>query len=130
MQEQTTASPAMQTYLISYDLAEPQANKHVLASAIMMLGDAWARPLDQTWYLRADIEETDIDSVLHQLLGDDDGLLVQAVEQDAILSNTQLRWFRQRRQPLADIETNVVAFPAVPELPGVDEPIEDLALAS
>ena len=119
----------MQTYLISYDLAEPQANKHALASAIMMLGDAWARPLDQTWYLRADIDETDIDSVLHQLLSDDDGLLVQAVEQDAILSNTQLRWFRQRRQPLADIDTNVVAFPAVPELPGVDEPVEDLALA-
>ena len=120
----------MQTYLISYDLAAPQTNKHALASAIMMLGQSWARPLDQTWYMRADLDETDIDSVLRQLLGEDDGLLVQAVEQDAILANTQLRWFRQRRQPMAEIETNVVAFPVVPELPDVQETGEDFAMAS
>ena len=117
----------MRTFLISYDLAAPTANKNAITSAIMMLGQSWARPLAQTWYIRADLEESDIESVLGGLLADDDGLIVQSVDQDASLANTELRWFRQRSQPLAGVETNIVAFPAV--TPAADV-IEDLAMAS
>lgn len=117
----------MRTFLISYDLATPSANKNAITSAIMMLGQSWARPLAQTWYIRAELEESDIESVLGGLLDEDDGLLVQCVEQEASLANTQLRWFRQRSQPLAGIETNIVAFPAATAQP---EATEDLALAS
>ena len=31
----------MRTYLISYDLAKPNRNQHVLAQVIMGLGDKW-----------------------------------------------------------------------------------------
>ena len=57
-------------------------------------------------------------------LDTDDGLLIQAVTEDAVLSNTQLRWFRQRRADTGSAEmTNVIAFtliaapPAQAELP-------------
>ena len=58
----------MRTFLISYDLAHPNRNKHVLATAIMSLGQSWARPLEQTWYVRADTAEMDIESRLAGLL--------------------------------------------------------------
>lgn len=110
----------MTTFLISYDLAAPQTNKHAIASAIMMLGQSWARPLEQTWYLRADIDETDIETVLSGLLGEDDGLLVQAVEKGAVLANASLRWFKQRTSRAAEpAATNVVAFPVVSERPEI-----------
>ena len=102
----------MQMFLISYDLAAPTQNKNAMTSAIMMLGQSWARPLEQTWYIKADVEAGDIEQVLGRLLGDDDGLLVQSVADEAIMANTQLRWFKQRTQPLAGIDSNVVAFPA------------------
>jgi len=104
----------MQTFLISYDLAKPTRNKHALATAIMGLGSSWARPLECTWYVRADVAESQIAARLAAFLDDDDGLLVQAVEEEATLANTSLRWFRQRR-PGFDIEagSNILAFPAV-----------------
>ena len=107
----------MQMFLISYDLAAPAQNKNAMTSAIMMLGQSWARPLDQTWYIKADVEAGDIEQILGRLIGDDDGLLVQAVEDEAITANTQLRWFKQRAQPLAGVDSNVVAFPAASEAP-------------
>lgn len=101
----------MRTYLVSYDLANPSLNRNALTTAIMMLGQSWARPLAQTWYIRTDLAETDIESVLRELLHADDGLLVQSVDDEARLAGTQMRWFRQR--PLfQNSETNVVAFPA------------------
>jgi hypothetical protein len=118
----------MPTFLISYDLSQPAANKSAVTSAIMMLGASWARPLDQTWYIKADLEDSDIESVLGSLLGDDDGLLVQRVEHDAMLANTQLRWFRQRSKPLAGVETNVVAFPSA-STAGFEDHADDFALA-
>ena len=36
----------------------------------MMLGTTWARPLEQTWYIKADLDEADIESVLGGLLVD------------------------------------------------------------
>lgn len=105
----------MQMFLISYDLAAPTVNKNAMTHAIMMLGQSWARPLEQTWYIKANVEAGDIEQVLRGLLDDDDGLLVQSVEDEAIMANTQLRWFKQRTQPLAGIDPNVVALPAAYE---------------
>ena len=39
----------MRTFLIAYDLAQPQLAKHAIAAEIMRVGDSWARPLEQTW---------------------------------------------------------------------------------
>ena len=75
--------------------------------------------------MRADASETDLSSEISGLLDADDGLIVQAVSEEAMLVNTSLRWFRQRR-PGFDLEanSNVIAFPsaapppaAQPELP-------------
>ncbi len=111
----------MRTYLISYDLAQPHRNQHVLAQMIMGLGDKWARPLANTWYVASDRDEIDLEADLKDLLGDDDGLIIQAVKRDAALTNTSLRWFRQRRAGL-DIapDSNIIAFPAPP----TPEPLE------
>ncbi len=111
----------MRTYLISYDLAQPNRNQHVLAQMIMGLGDKWARPLANTWYVASDRDEIDLEADLKDLLGDDDGLIIQAVKRDAALTNTSLRWFRQRRAGL-DIapDSNIIAFPAPP----APEPLE------
>jgi hypothetical protein len=104
----------MRTFLISYDLARPTGNKHALATVIMSLGSAWARPLEQTWYVRADTSEAQIESRIAPLLDDEDGLIVQAVAEAGVMTNTRLRWFRQRR-PAFELEagSNVVAFPCV-----------------
>jgi len=114
----------MRTLIISYDLANPHSNKHALAQEIMAAGHSWARPLDQTWYMKTGDREEAIVARLSALLTADDGLLVQEVQDDAVLTNTALRWFRQRRAAfeISD-DSNVVAFPAPaepstqPELP-------------
>ncbi|MEQ1719318.1 MAG: hypothetical protein ABL907_25575 [Hyphomicrobium sp.] len=111
----------MRTYLISYDLAKPARNQHVLAQVIMGLGDKWARPLANTWYVASPRDETELETDLRDLLGEDDGLLIQAVKREAILTNTSIRWFRQRRAGL-DIapDSNIIAFPTPPAA----EPLE------
>jgi hypothetical protein len=111
----------MRTYLISYDLAKPHRNQHVLAQMIMGLGDKWARPLNTTWYVASDREEIDLETDLREVLDEEDGLLIQAVKREAVLTNTSLRWFRQRR-PALDLapDSNIVAFPAPP----APEPVE------
>ena len=102
----------MRTYLISYDLAKPHLLKHVVAQAIMSLGESWARPLEQTWYVRTAEDEQVIESKLSRLLDSDDGLLIQAVKGEALLTNTSLRWFRQRHAGIEVAEhVNVIAFP-------------------
>jgi hypothetical protein len=104
----------MRTYLITYDLASPA--RHSLAGAIMQLGDAWARPLDTTWYVQSSERADALERRLRPHLEGEDGLLIQQVEANAVLLNTALRWFRKRR-PESSVETsNVVAFP-VPALP-------------
>ena len=113
----------MRTYLISYDLAQPNRNQHVLAQVIMGLGDKWARPLSNTWYVTSDREEFELESELKELLAEEDGLVIQATKREAVMTNTSLRWFRQRR-PGLDLapDGNVIAFP----LPAVAaaEPME------
>ena len=116
----------MRTFLVSYDLAGP-GNKPQIVDAIMQLGQSWARPLDNVWYLRAEETQSEIEARLSRHLTGDDGLLIQEARGDAHLLNTSLRWFRPRRrrdQPEtgADQSTNVIAFPAPvqPALPPAD----------
>lgn len=115
----------MRTYLVSYDLAKPTYNQHVIAQTIMGLGDKWARPLSNTWYVVTDRDAEVLEAEIRYLLDSEDGLIIQAVKREALLTNTALRWFRQRR---ADVEieagSNIIAFPtpkeaepAEPELP-------------
>ena len=91
------------------------SGRHSVASAIMQLGDAWARPLDNTWYVQSTDRAAVLENRLKTHLDSEDGLLIQQVEADAVLLNTALRWFKKRRQEPA-AATNVVAFP-VPALP-------------
>ena len=78
----------MRTLIISYDLAQPHRNKHVLAHHIMAIGNSWARPLEQTWYVRTDATEGEIEAQLRGVLDPDDGLLIQATRDEAVLTNT------------------------------------------
>ncbi len=112
----------MRTLLISYDLARPHRNKHVLAQEIMRIGGRWARPLESTWYVTTGSNEVEIESRLARLLDTEDGLLIQAVSEEAVLSNTQLRWFRQRRADVGSAETtNIIAFPLIAAPPAQAE---------
>ena len=104
----------MRTYLITYDLAS--STRHTLSSAIMQLGDCWARPLETTWYVQSSERADALERQLRPRLDSEDGLLIQQVERDALLLNTALRWFRKRRQDNSQDAGNVVAFP-VPALP-------------
>ncbi len=119
----------MRTLLISYDLAKPQRNKHVLAQEIMGLGTRWARPLEQTWYISTERHEIEVEAKLSALLDSDDGMVIQAVSEDAILSNAQVRWFRQRRADVGTAETtNVIAFPVISAPPAQAElPLDDMS---
>jgi hypothetical protein len=105
----------MRTFLVSYDLANPGMNQPYLTDAIMSLGEAWARPLANVWYLRTDSEQSMIEGRLARLLDEHDGLLVQAVREEAAFRNTGLRWFRRRRRDGDAEASNVVAFPALPD---------------
>jgi hypothetical protein len=108
----------MRTFLISYDLAKPHLTKHVVAQAIMSAGESWARPLEQTWYVRSNDDETALEHWLSRFIDTDDGLLIQAVADNAVLTNTSLRWFRQRRAGIeVDQESNVIAFPMAAHIP-------------
>lgn len=123
----------MRTYLISYDLAKPHLTKHVVAQAIMSLGASWARPLETTWYVRSEETEEALESWLGRYLDSDDGLLIQPVKEDAVMTNTSLRWFRQRRAGIdVDEHTNIIAFPLVAPLSQdrTDEPELPFAQAS
>lgn len=120
----------MRLFLITYDLAKSSSNKHAIATAIMGLGQAWARPLETTWYVRAAKSLVEIQASLADMLDADDGLIVQAVNEDALLLNTSFRWFRQRRTAM-DIEanSNVIAFPAGTSAPAAPQPELPLAQA-
>lgn len=85
----------MRTYLISYDVAA--AKRHDLAGAIMDLGEAWARPLDSTWYVQSPERADVIESRLKPYADVAAGLLIQEVAGRTVLLNTALRWFRKRR---------------------------------
>jgi hypothetical protein len=108
-----THEAIMRTYLITYDV-DGNA-RHRLSSIIMQLGEAWARPLETTWYVQSRERPDALERRLQAHLDSEDGLLIQQVETDAVLLNTALRWFRKRRHDPSEAP-NVVAFP-VRELP-------------
>jgi len=99
----------MRTYLISFDMAAPE--RHALADAIMRLGEAWAHPLDCTWYVQSSERVDAIEHRLRPHVEDAEGLLIQEVEANALLLNTALRWFRRRR-PAMHRPADVVALAA------------------
>jgi len=99
----------MRTYLISFDIAAPE--RHALAGAIMQMGDAWARPLDTTWYVQSTERADAIEHRLRPFTDSVAGLLIQEVQASALLLNTALRWFRRRRPAVADAG-NAVALAA------------------
>ncbi|MEL6298027.1 MAG: hypothetical protein AAFQ45_05610 [Pseudomonadota bacterium] len=107
----------MSTFLISYDLANPSSNKHVLANAIMASGSAWARPLSQTWYVKSEQDADFLEAFISATLDDEDELVVQEIGEEAAKANTALRWFRHRAKsspgPTSEDQAgaNVVAFP-------------------
>ena len=121
----------MRTYLISYDLANPNAKKRALADVIMSTGDRWARPLEQTWYVESTETAEEIESKMSWMLGDEDGLIVQAIGNGSVLTNTSLRWFR-KRDGLANAGAVLEALPqAAPEAANVvNFPAGDEALAA
>ena len=98
----------MRTYLITIDPAAP--NRHRIFQAIMQLGDAWARPLETTWYVQADERPGVLEQRLGSQLEAGTGFLVQQVETAAVLRNTAVHWFRKRRTTEAAPD-NVIAFP-------------------
>jgi hypothetical protein len=102
----------MRTFLIAYTLSDPSAARHRLSSEIMQLGEAWARPLESTWYVRANLRKGAVESLLQIHLDDDDGLIIQEVASEAALLNTSLRWFKRRAESAPATSDNVVAFPA------------------
>ena len=75
----------------------PTATSTCSRSRSWRSGQSWARPLEQTWYVRTEAREEQIEAQLRGLLDPDDGLLIQASKDEAVLTNTALRWFRQRR---------------------------------
>ncbi len=119
----------MHTFLVSYDLARPDLNQAYLADAIMSLGAAWARPLANVWYVRSIEDQASIEARLSRLLDENDGLLIQATRGEAVLRNTGLRWFRQRRRTYPELEHandgNIIAF--LPSGAGPGRPAPDLA---
>ena len=109
----------MRTFLVAYALTRPELNQPYLAEAIMNLGAAWARPLDNLWYVRMDGTEKSIEGRLGRLLDTTDGLVVQEARGDAAMANTGLHWFRPRRSGSAGtapaeehtVSATLVAFP-------------------
>jgi hypothetical protein len=90
----------MRTFLICYDIAAPK--RHALVSALMDLGEAWARPLETTWYVQSAARADEIERRLRPFSEVADGLLIQQVEARALLLNTALRWFRRRQVVCSD----------------------------
>jgi hypothetical protein len=95
----------MRTYLISYDI--PGHHRHTLASALMQLGEAWARPLESTWYVQSAERAEAIERRLRPFADAAEGLLIQEVDARALLLNTALRWFRKRQSANAEIAAPV-----------------------
>ena len=125
----------MRTLLVSYDLTNPALNETYVTGALMGLGEAWARPLANVWYLRTHATEDEVEARLARLLDDCDGLLVQETRGEAVLTNTGLRWFRQRRRAehggsgLGEAG-NIVAFAPMAGANDTARDADDMRLAS
>lgn len=118
----------MRTFLVSYDIAAA-SSAPAIVQEIMQLGEAWARPLDNVWYLRAERTSAEIEACLSRHLRHEDGLLVQEARGSAVLLNTSLRWFRPRcPTPEAARAANVVPFPVSAATSEDRDAVEELPL--
>ena len=81
----------MMTYLISYELSNPLHRRHQISEAMMCIGESWARPLENTWYIRSKEDEDIITEKLGRLIDEDDALLIQTVDDEVTLLNTTLQ---------------------------------------
>jgi hypothetical protein len=110
------------TLLVAYELTSPEATRPLIADTLMSLGEAWARPLDTVWMLRTDLTADVVEARLADILGTDDGLMVQETRGEGAFTNTGLRWFRPRRSSaMAALEAAADAAyahvrPSAPEL--------------
>jgi len=92
----THREPAMHTYMISCDLTTaPQENSGLL-HAIKGMAQAWARPLEMTWYVRTVLDIAEVETRLGAQLELEDCVLIQPVNAEAAMLNTTLRWFSPR----------------------------------
>ncbi|MGF1649076.1 MAG: hypothetical protein ACFCUN_01340 [Hyphomicrobiaceae bacterium] len=98
-------------FVISYDLATPLRNKHAVADAIMASGEAWARPLECTWYVRGAETLAALSAALAPVFDDEDGFIIQRVDEDVALGNTTLRWFRARARVEPGPGADILPFP-------------------
>jgi hypothetical protein len=116
----------MRTFLVSYDLAAV-ASAPAIVQEIMQLGQAWARPLDNVWYLRAEQTPAEIEASLSRHLRGEDGLVIQEARGAVAMLNTGLRWFRPRRGPESEatVASNIVPFPAVQAASAEIEEMQD-----
>ena len=72
--------------------------------------------------MRSNDNEAALEHWLARFIDTDDGLLIQAVADDAIMTNTSLRWFRQRRAGIeVDADSNIIAFPMAVQIPAQSE---------
>ena len=71
------------------------------------LGEAWARPLDNTWYIQSTERAEAIEGRLRPYIDKLEGLLIQEVQAGALLLNTALRWFRRRSVAGTDVRDTV-----------------------
>ena len=82
----------------------------------MQLGDAWARPLDNTWYVQSTERADVLERRLKPHLDSEDGLLIQQVESRRPAAQYGAALVQQAPPGAAPSTGNVVAFP-VPALP-------------
>ena len=83
----------MQTYLISCDLHNAPQENAALSKTIKELAECWARPLGATWYIRTDLDISEIEARIGDQLELEDCMLIQPVDEAAVTLNTTLRWF-------------------------------------
>lgn len=95
----------MMTYLISYELSKSYQRKLILSQAIMSLGESWARPLENTWYIRSKDREHIIKEKLGKYIDSDDAFLIQNVDDEVTMVNTSLRWFKAKKSDFEIFET-------------------------
>ena len=83
----------MTILLIAHDLVDAETRQNVIAR-IRAIGYRWARPLADVWYVDTELAPEAVQVQFADLLGIDDGLVVQRVGCDAVGYNTSVRWTR------------------------------------
>jgi hypothetical protein len=86
---------------IAYDIAD-DTTAAAVTTTLKALGSRYARPLASVWYVDTALSVEAVIARLEPLLAEDDGVIVQAVDGDAAVSNTVLRWMRAPSSDIAE----------------------------